>query len=137
MADLDAFRKWLSTGKPTDGLPTHWTEEEKRKQRMKPDAEEAKGGSARQARSTGGSLADKVKKASGKIKRPRFTMSVDGEDALLGFGRYSGSNVSDLARDEDGNDYLHWMIGQEFPDELKQVIQLQLGRHVIKKTNRR
>jgi hypothetical protein len=55
----------------------------------------------------------------------KHKISSDGSDALLLFGKHSGKNVSDLAREEPG--YLRWMLGQDFPEPLLDVIRHVLG----------
>lgn len=58
---------------------------------------------------------------------PRYTVSSDGEDALLKFGRHRGRTLSDLAKGSDAS-YLDFLITERdeddrlkfaFPDELR------------------
>lgn len=62
----------------------------------------------------------------------RFSVSMDGKDATLHFGRYKGRTVSSMldglnAVEERG--YLFWMLKQEFPADLKSVVQYQLDAY--------
>jgi uncharacterized protein (DUF3820 family) len=43
------------------------------------------------------------------------------------FGKHSGKTVKDLAQDPDGVGYLRWILDQEFPEDLKDVIRFRLG----------
>lgn len=48
----------------------------------------------------------------------------DGEpDAILQFGKYKGQKVSHLVVESpESRDYLRWVTGEEFPEELKEII---------------
>jgi len=50
----------------------------------------------------------------------KYTISEDGCDAVLNFGKHAGASVSHLARTEPG--YLRWMQGEDFPPDLMDVI---------------
>jgi len=89
---------------PEDLFLTPKEREEKRKKRVDPKA-----------------LADKVRKKTGK----KYKIVDDGrghKDAVLYFGKYSGSKVSHLVADEDGRSYLLWVLKEGFEDELKEVV---------------
>ena len=64
-----------------------------------------------------------------KSKRAYYTISVDGKDAILGFGKYINHSVSDLASFEDGREYLRWMRTGEFDPELMEICEYQLRRN--------
>lgn len=56
----------------------------------------------------------------------KYRINANGTDALLLFGRHRDSKVSDVM--ETARDYLEWILDQEFPDDLKDIIRYQLGR---------
>jgi len=59
----------------------------------------------------------------------RFTLDRAHDDATIGFGKYSGTRVSVLANDEEGRGYLRWMLTQEFPEALLEIV-----RHALDST---
>lgn len=65
----------------------------------------------------------------------RYTISQNGKDALINFGRYKGKRLTDIIA--SGNiDYLNWIIRESFPDDLKDVCRYKL-RENNKITKRR
>lgn len=54
----------------------------------------------------------------------------DGAEIILQFGKYSGSAIGRMANDRDGRSYLTWILGQEFPEDLKNECRKALGLHV-------
>lgn len=57
-------------------------------------------------------------------KGGRYVVSADGRDALIQFGKHSGANLSDIAKTDRG--YLSWIIGEDFPQELKDICEYLL-----------
>ena len=55
----------------------------------------------------------------------KHRISADGFDAVLLFGKHNGKDVSAIAREDPG--YLRWMLGQDFPKPLLDVIAHTLG----------
>jgi uncharacterized protein (DUF3820 family) len=113
MSTSEELLKWLS-GKPVEGMPDNTREE---------DDGEVNVTSEEVAARVGVNL-DKMRAANAKYD-PRYSVSVDGTDAKLNFGKHNGRLVSDLANKEVG--YLNWMMGQEFPEPLMDVVRYQLG----------
>jgi hypothetical protein len=68
----------------------------------------------------GGVDLERMAAASGR----KYTISMDGKDAVLRFGKFKGQKVSDLAKSISGKGYLGWMLTKEFPDELVDIIKL-------------
>lgn len=51
------------------------------------------------------------------------------DDAIMLFGKYRGQKVSRLVVESpEGRDYLRWVMREEFPDELKTIIEFWLNR---------
>ena len=80
------------------------------------------GGTGNAAPSTheGGVDLERMAAASGK----KYTVSTDGRDAVLRFGKFKGDSVSDLAKSISGKGYLGWVLEKDFPDELHDIIKL-------------
>jgi len=57
----------------------------------------------------------------------KYKISASGDDALLLFGKYHGQTIKELAEDANGIGYLRWMLAQEFPTDLKDVVMFRLG----------
>jgi uncharacterized protein (DUF3820 family) len=53
----------------------------------------------------------------------RYTIQVDGRDASLHFGKYSGMSLREIYSHPGGSGYLRWMLMQGFPEELKRIVQ--------------
>jgi len=53
----------------------------------------------------------------------RYTIQVDGRDACLHFGKYSGKSLREIYSHPGGSGYLRWMLLQGFPEELKRIVQ--------------
>jgi hypothetical protein len=51
-----------------------------------------------------------------------------GADAVLLFGRNKGKRVSALAQSSGGRDYLRWMSGQDFENDLMKIVRSWLAR---------
>jgi hypothetical protein len=56
----------------------------------------------------------------------RYKIAADGKDVLFQFGRHRGKTAKQIAASDD-RDYLNWLLKQDFPAELKDVI-----RYVLK-----
>lgn len=66
-----------------------------------------------------------VKKSGARGGGGKFTMSGDGDDALLHFGKHKGERISDIA--EENPDYLKWMIKSgDFDKDLLEIVEFQL-----------
>lgn len=48
-------------------------------------------------------------------------------DLELKFGKYANYEVSSLTDDHDGRSYLRWMLGEPFPEAVKDIIKHWLG----------
>ncbi len=57
-----------------------------------------------------------------------YSVSLDGKDALLNFGKHAGMRVSELAADADGRSYLDWILKSDFVNELLGIVKVQLER---------
>ena len=57
----------------------------------------------------------------------KYKISSGGDDALLLFGKYNGHTIRELSEDPNGIGYLRWVLDQEFPSDLKDVIMFRLG----------
>ena len=57
-----------------------------------------------------------------------YSVSLDGKDALLNFGKHAGARVSELAADESDRSYLEWMLKSDFVSELLGIVKVQLER---------
>ncbi|KKN67570.1 hypothetical protein LCGC14_0460250 [marine sediment metagenome] len=57
-----------------------------------------------------------------------YSVSLDGKDALLNFGKHAGARVSELAADESDRSYLEWMLKSDFVAELLGIVKVQLER---------
>lgn len=90
---------------------------------------------------TGKSWADRMMEknragATGGNKGGKYTISGDGGDALLLFGKHRDSSVSDIAQSNMG--YLDWMLKQaDFPLDLVDVIKYQMVRTHKRAKNKR
>lgn len=51
---------------------------------------------------------DKLKADRSKKRPPKYTKSTDGKDAIIGFGKYSGTSLRDIYKDEPT--YLGWLL---------------------------
>jgi hypothetical protein len=56
----------------------------------------------------------------------KYSISSNGEDALLLFGKFRGSRVSELVNKARGRSYLKWIIKHEFQNDLKEVCRYRL-----------
>ena len=46
----------------------------------------------------------------------------DGE-VVLDFGRYKGMTLREIAWDDEGEGYLQWVLGEDFPEDLQTAIE--------------
>jgi len=60
----------------------------------------------------------------------KVKISVDGDDAILSFGKHKGASISGLLGTEDGRSYLRWMLKQDFSDELLEVVKKHMDAWV-------
>lgn len=116
MPSLEEMRKFLQ-GEEVDGLPSH-----QKPKASKPKSEKITKGDAASADQEDSEALPK----SGSHKGGQYTVDTGGKDALLKFGLFDGCNVSDLAADPRGRSYLGWMLDEDFPNDLKEIIRLQL-----------
>lgn len=58
------------------------------------------------------------------VRKGKFTIAVDGLDAKLEFGKFKGTLISQLAGSREGCGYLDWMLEEDFPEALKEVIRV-------------
>jgi uncharacterized protein (DUF3820 family) len=65
------------------------------------------------------------------ISRGRFNLLPDNNDAILNFGKHQGLKISTLAEHRDGQSYLRWMLSQDFPELVKEMIHFQLKIHMV------
>ena len=110
MPTLEELRRWLR-GDDVPGLPS-W---EQRTKEEEPDT----------GKKPAGIRLDRVEEAVSEAamrSRGRYTVDVSGDDARLDFGKFKGLKVSELAQSTDGARYLDWILEQEFPKELKEII---------------
>ncbi len=69
-----------------------------------------------------------------------YSVSLDGKDALLNFGKHAGARVSELAADPTDRSYLNWMLESDFVAELLGIVKVQLERDLkdrVEKANGR
>lgn len=128
--ELDVIRRWLR-GEDVEGLPSKRPRRQVHLQLGKgartviiddPFIQEADG---TRTKIDLDKISAGVRKTSGK-----YVISMDGADAVLHFGRHNGKALSFLAASED-RDYLEWMLKQDFPDDLVNVV-----NHVLKKVKK-
>jgi len=53
------------------------------------------------------------------------------EDAELLFGAHKGECVSDLVETPDGKNYLVWLMQEDFPEELQDIIKMWWDDYVL------
>ncbi len=56
----------------------------------------------------------------------QYRINIDGDDALLLFGKFKGSRVSEMVGVSRQKRYLRWMLAEDFPEDLKSVIRYYL-----------
>lgn len=104
MPTLDEMRKW-ARGEATNSLPERpFAIERQVPERTLARAMEAK------------AVANK--------KGGRYNISTDGNDAMLLFGEHSGKLISAMVNEQPK--YLHWIMCEDFADDLKDVIRYQM-----------
>jgi hypothetical protein len=111
MPKLDEIRRWLRGGKATEELPEHWKEARRKEKELEDELGELKMNRKLD-----------VAKARKKHERRMYEVSIDGADAKLNFGKFEGWKVSDMAGTKSGVQYLQWVLQQDFPRELKDII---------------
>jgi hypothetical protein len=52
----------------------------------------------------------------------RYTISMDGADATLHFGKWKGHRLSDMAKVPEGRSYMDWMLKEGFGADIKDVV---------------
>lgn len=57
----------------------------------------------------------------------RYRINTEGDDALLLFGKFMGSRVSQMIGVARQKRYLKWILRGDFPDDLKEVIRYHLN----------
>ena len=63
-------------------------------------------------------------KMAGACRHVQYTMSMDGSDAVLLFGKYRGQSVSVLVNKDE--EYCRWMLNEDFPPDLIDVVAYRL-----------
>lgn len=125
--ELDVIRRWLR-GEDVEGLPSKRSAPRLRGKGATMviiDDPFVQGTDGTITKIDLGKISAGVRKTSGK-----YVISMDGADAVLHFGRHNGKALSFLAASED-RDYLEWMLKQDFPDDLVNVV-----NHVLKKVKK-
>jgi hypothetical protein len=64
--------------------------------------------------------------SSHSLARPRYKLNKARDDGMLFFGSFQRKTLRQIANIDPT--YLHWMLRQEFPDELKDVVRVVLRR---------
>lgn len=100
MAKLEEIRKW-ARGKKVKGLP----EPIRRNPVRKPQLEN---------------------KIVPVWVNAKYSISAEGDDALLLFGKFRGNRVSELINTARGRSYLKWIMKREFQNDLKEVCRYRL-----------
>ena len=67
-----------------------------------------------------------VRKFGKAAMRAKYKISADGDDAVLLFGKHNGKEVSTLAKKNP--DYLRWLLQQDFPEDLVEIVKYQLQK---------
>lgn len=99
MASLDEIKRW-ARGRNVEGLPRR---------------------NARKAAKPKMGDGDARLQSFGKYK-----INTEGDDALLRFGQFTGSTISQLASGgARKRRYLQWILRSDFPDDLKSVVRFQ------------
>lgn len=74
-----------------------------------------------------GELEAKLAEAKGAPAALRqYSISPGGDDALIRFGQHKGLQLSLIAKRDPA--YLNWILGNDFPSELKDVVREVLAR---------
>lgn len=68
----------------------------------------------------GGVDLERMAASSGK----KYSLSRDGRDAVLLFGKHKGDSISELAKSISGKGYLRWILEKDFDAELHEIIKL-------------
>lgn len=72
------------------------------------------------------SLKSSVEERKKKAIVGKYTISIDGKDAMIEFGKHKGTPLSDIAKID--RTYLKWMLTEEFPRDLKDVCRYLLRK---------
>jgi len=104
MPTIDEIRVWLS-GQEIEGLPALREREREPEAKHPPKA---------------------MKTPADMRNQGRYRLHRDDSghviDATLYFGKYNGFCLSKLSTNREGKDYLSWMLKQDFPGELVELI---------------
>jgi hypothetical protein len=57
----------------------------------------------------------------------KYTISKDGDDVMLEFGKHKGRMLSDVVKTH--RSYVNWMLKEEFPEDLKDVCKYLLRKN--------
>lgn len=66
----------------------------------------------------------------------KYEIIGDGEDAILKFGRYNGEHLTHMVTTPDGYSYIEWMLNQDFPRELLDIIENLLEGEIKPRGNK-
>ena len=61
------------------------------------------------------------------VDRTRKFKWDDQGEACFTFGKFNGSALRDVCRDDRGRGYLEWMLGKDFNEEVKDILRQALG----------
>lgn len=117
MPSLEEIREWLR-GKRVNGLP-----DRKGKWDLPGD------GVKRRKGVDIGKMEDAteaMRKFGNAAMRAKYKINADGDDAVLLFGKHSGKRVSALAKGYP--DYLRWLLQQDFPEDLVEIVKYRLQK---------
>ena len=113
MASIEDLRKWLE-GSHVEGLPSRVPVWDQSKPKSKPKPRQKK-----KETELSKNLRKAKERATGVIDG-RFTISGDGKDAILHFGKHKNRALSELIKTHPG--YLDWIMREDFPASIKDVI---------------
>jgi hypothetical protein len=72
---------------------------------------------------------DRMQEEAEAIKERRVRYMIKGtDDAILLFGKCKNQSLSELAVTREGSSYLRWLIGTDFPKELKDAAKMALAK---------
>lgn len=124
MPTIDDMRKYFSRPpeKRSDSPPTEpkpEPEEEKDEAELLPEEQGVNMDAVARAKY------DRLRYKRKRSMNGRYTTDGHG-DATLSFGKHKGKTVGELASGPDGRSYLRWMLKQEFPEDLLEIVKSQL-----------
>jgi hypothetical protein len=68
--------------------------------------------------------------AAARTRSKKFSISSDGVNALIFFGKYNGRTIRELVNGSvEERGYVTWILTQEFDEKLKDICRLQLKRY--------